>query len=196
MLTEKEKLIVEIYDSRVRGRDTPPPETKIWADDFSYELFSCMQEPRYVVDVGCGYGRCLDTILELGALKYLGIDPSQEQIRLARLLNPGVPFEVGDIYELGAKYPNTFDGYYMAAVLMCLPRDRVKEALLSVRASLKQGAVGLLSAPKGAGEYEWQSNSFTLFEYQELHDLCDSVGLPVWEAHLDKQMIVLGTHAR
>ena len=65
-------------------------------------------QDKKVLDVGCGYGRVSDMFEN-----YLGIDPSEEMIKLAKELHPDKKFEIGDV---GSKY----SGFDVAFAVMCL----------------------------------------------------------------------------
>lgn len=122
----------------------------VWADPFSRGAFGSLPQNHLVVDVGCGYGRMVDILDDLGIERYLGVDPAEEQINLARRLHADSPlrtFEVGNIYELGEKYPGRFDGFMLMAVLMHIPAPRLEEAFRSLRKALKVPGTGMFSTP-------------------------------------------------
>jgi SAM-dependent methyltransferase len=156
------------YEEQAK-REVPDP-TPLWADGFSRSIFRQRRTGR-VVDIGCGDGRFTTILADLGIRRdeYLGIDLSAEQIAFAQKLHPGHHFEVGSIYEVGSRYPRHFSGFWCAAILMLLPRERLQEALSSLRACLTVGAVGLVSTPAGSGE-ALSVNGFelTLYEADEL----------------------------
>ena len=114
-------------------------------------MFAEVAADHPVADIGCGYGRAIPILDGFGIRNYLGVDFSEEQIRRARRKYPMHRFEVCNLYDLGKKYRNALGGFMLIAVFMCVPRHRAIEALSSIRASLKSGAVGFLSTRKGLG---------------------------------------------
>ncbi|MBI4120859.1 MAG: class I SAM-dependent methyltransferase [Parcubacteria group bacterium] len=154
MLTAQEQHAVRRYnEDALRGLTYG----SVWADWFSQSVFDCLPPDHTVVDVGCGYGRIVPILEDLGIQKYIGIDPAEEQLNFARRLHPPSPlrtFEVGTIYDLGTKYTERFDGFLLMAVLMHIPAARLDEALSSLRRALKIPGTGMFAVPVGGKDEE------------------------------------------
>lgn len=183
MLTERELAMLHAYEEQ--SKQEKPDPTPLWADSFSRSIFRHRRTGR-VIDIGCGDGRFTTLLAELGIRRkeYLGVDVSPGQIAFAQKLRPGHTFEVGSIYEVGSRYPNQFSGFWCAAILMLLPRERLAEALISLRACLMMGAAGLVSTPAGAGE-AMSVNGFELTLY-EVDELEAAFAAAQFDARIDK----------
>jgi len=150
MLTNKEKRVVDTYNRLARTGDMLG--RALWVDDFTRGIYSRLPTPNRVVDVGCGSGRFIPLLEDLGIEGYLGVEPAVEQIKVTRQTHPSYEFVEGSIYSLGATYPQAFDGFILVTVLMHIQRSRLGVALTSLRACLKVGAVGFVSTPGGGGK--------------------------------------------
>ncbi len=148
-IKEEEEKIHALYEDLGRKGDIDYAGA-VWADSIVRHAFASFSGGE-VVDVGCGYGRFVPVLPDIGvkAEDYLGIDFSEEQIKLARRLYPRLRFEVASIYEAGNRYLARFNGFFCTAMFMHIPRARAAEALASLRNCLQDGAVGLLSTPEG-----------------------------------------------
>src|ERR1700677_1673284 len=144
MFTERESETLSVYERL--GREEEIESVPIWADRLTIGTYAQLPTNAIVVDIGCGHGRFVDILpdLRICSSAYVGIDPAESQIRLARKLHPHHSFEIGDIYELGKKHPKRFGGFICTAVLMHLPRERLKEGLASLRARLWDNAMGYI----------------------------------------------------
>ena len=161
-LNEYDKLCIDYYNRQALiGKMYHP----LVVDGSSPGVFSELVPGHTVVDAGCGYGRAVSILPALGINGYLGLDFADEQIALAQRLFPGFRFDVCSIYDMGKKYPLQFDGFILTAVLMCIPRTRAHEALMSIRATLKPGALGLVATLHGQG-ISLNSEGFPAYRYQ------------------------------
>jgi SAM-dependent methyltransferase len=98
-----------------------------------------------VLDYGCGYGRQLAELAQLGYRNLAGVDPSAAMVERARGLLPGTPIEVCEAAR--APHPDAaFDAVVLSAVLTCVPRDDDQRALLAeIHRLLRPGGILLLS---------------------------------------------------
>lgn len=148
-MKEEESRIHALYEDMGRKGEIDY-DCVVWADTVIRHAFTSFTGGE-LIDVGCGYGRFVPVLPDIGveAEDYLGIDFSEEQVKLARRLYPRLRFEVASIYEVGNRYSSRFSGFLCTAMFMHIPRARMKDALSSLRHCLKDGAVGLLSTPEG-----------------------------------------------
>jgi SAM-dependent methyltransferase len=118
----------------------PPPgpfEDILWAQ-------TKMASDPLFLDVGCGHGRMVPCLREMGITRYIGIDPSTEMIRIARREYPGVDFREMDLYSLPDNFPpGHFDVFLAMITLSHVPVDKMEKALLSIRKVMKPGGVGV-----------------------------------------------------
>ncbi|MES2931186.1 MAG: class I SAM-dependent methyltransferase [Patescibacteria group bacterium] len=177
MLTKSEKKTLRIYEKYANGGEVD--STGLWADAFSMGVFRGFPAGGRLIDIGCGSGRAVPLLRDLMIEDegYLGIDPSPAQVRLAKELHPLHKFEVGNIYDVGKKYPAHFDGFWCSCVLMHIPRHKLPKALRSLRTCLKEGAVGLISTPRGVGNVlNTDEMLLTLLEFDELTQFFTDAG--------------------
>ena len=97
-----------------------------------------------ICDLGCGPGQIAGYFHARGA-SACGIDLSDEMVRCARSLNPGVPFEQGDMLALSSVADSTFGGVAAFYSIIHIARERVVEALSELKRVLKPGGVLLVT---------------------------------------------------
>ena len=98
-----------------------------------------------ILDYGCGYGRQLVELRELGYSHLAGIDASSAMVERARREVPGVPISLCGA--LPCEHPaDSFDAVLLSAVLTCVPGDEDQHAILrEVHRLLRPGGVLFLS---------------------------------------------------
>lgn len=107
------------------------------------------KEQPAVLEIGCGNGRDAMEILRR-TNQYLGIDISDELIKLAKEKNPNGTFIVADIehYQL----PENLDAIFAFASLIHVPKESLKKILADGLKALNAGGVFRISM-KRANEY-------------------------------------------
>lgn len=126
-----------------------------------------------VCELGCGPGQVARYLKDRGA-RIRGIDLSAEMVRVARRLNPDIPFEQGDMLAL-----NLPDGSIASFVLFYsiihIKREDVTSAFREMHRVLSPGGKLLVSFHGGEGELhrdEWYgqpvSIDFRLFQGDEM----------------------------
>lgn len=177
-LSAQEKQAVRHYNDRIRRGDVV--EHPAFLSDFLRTTFTGLPENAEVIDVGCGFGRAVPILRQLGFNRYLGIDPSRESVELCRKNFPECQFEEDEIRTIGAHYPNRFDAFFMTAMLMYIPRPDLGLAIRSLRQCLKTGAMGFFSFPPGEfGKLTQETRSglkTTLFSPAEIDEAFVSNG--------------------
>ncbi|MEK7497010.1 MAG: class I SAM-dependent methyltransferase [Patescibacteria group bacterium] len=107
-----------------------------WWNDSAYIFFNYLQKGDRILDVGCGAGLKTKYLMEKG-FKVVGIDFSEEMIKLAKEYCPTGEFYVKDIREsLGL---DIFDGIFAQAILLHIPKAQVSEVLNEFKNSIKDG---------------------------------------------------------
>lgn len=140
-----------------------------WADEL--KLFKELLPEGKILEIGCGGGRDARDLTEAG-YGYLGTDISEGLVKEARKNNPKAAFEVFSLYDLNFK--DKFDGFWCSAVLIHVPKQRIDEALRSIKRNIKAGGIGLIVIKRGKGEqierreeFGGQKFFFTFWENNE-----------------------------
>jgi SAM-dependent methyltransferase len=93
-----------------------------------------------VLDYGCGYGRTLAELAQLGFTSLTGVDSSAGMIEQARAQQPAMRFAVLDAPPALPFADATFDLVVVFAVLTCIPGDQAQRRLIAeLRRVLKPG---------------------------------------------------------
>ncbi len=107
-----------------------------------YELIKLLKtlEFKTVFEVGCGFGRITELINNNFIIeKYDAIDISEEQIKNARVKNPGVNFLVGDLLKYDT--PLKYDLVIASELLMHLPPNLITETIIKLISITKKDLV-------------------------------------------------------
>jgi len=111
--------------------------------------------PR-VLDAGCGAGYESMRLKNLGA-DVVGIDISEESVKIARERNPGCRFEVTDCRMLARKEVGFFDGVAALALIVHIEDAELPLVFKNFRNALKPGGYVLLAFREGEGFSEERS---------------------------------------
>jgi len=111
---------------------------------FTHPLHSPWLEPvgrdAAVLDYGCGYGRTLAELAQLGFASLTGVDSSAGMIERARAQQPTTRFAVLDAPPSLPFADASFDLVVLFAVLTCIPGDEAQRRLIAeLRRVLKPG---------------------------------------------------------
>lgn len=100
---------------------------------------------KTVLDVGCGFGWCEFTFSKYHPKKMIGIDPSEESIKIARKFkHPSCSFKIGNALKLPFK-DNTFDTVMSWEVLEHIPKNTEEQMFKEIYRVLKPGGQVFLS---------------------------------------------------
>jgi cyclopropane fatty-acyl-phospholipid synthase-like methyltransferase len=116
---------------------------------FVAELEARLREGTRVLDLGCGDGSKTKRLAE--RFDVVGVDISEEQLRLARSKVPAATLVRADFAELD--FPaDTFDGVTALYSAMHVPRDDHADLFARIRRWLKPGGLFLASLSHVGGE--------------------------------------------
>lgn len=118
-----------------------------WWQEGTDQFAKLLTRGASVLDVGCGTGLPAQRLCEHG-LTVLGIDFSEKQIELAKINAPDATFKVMDFNDV-AILQQTFDGIFIQASLLHVPRNKAGDFLSAVVKKLAPGGY-LYVAVKGA----------------------------------------------
>ena len=121
-------------------------------DDFYEKEYDTLQKllPKgRILEIGCGAGRDAEHLIKLG-YDYVGTDIADKLLEAAKKRVPQGQFLVSDIYSMNFK--DKYDGFWCAAVLLHIPRQRLHEALAAIASQIKQGGIGFISTKEGVSD--------------------------------------------
>lgn len=134
-----------------------------------------------VLEIGSGTGKDASALIALG-YDYIGTDASIGLLEIARKRNPGATFKLVKVHDLN--FPNSkFDGFWTAATLLHIPKDKIDKALLSIKSVIKPEAVGFISIKAGKGERTDPQTGrwFAYYSLDEFHSVLEKNGFTVIE---------------
>lgn len=146
-LTRPEEITKSSYDREAEAWTSDHETQKFWSTNF--DVFHELLPQGRILEIGCGAGRDAQELIQLG-YDYIGADISSGLLVKARKNNPGADFREVSLYDLDFKEP--FDGFWCAAVLIHVPKERINEALQAVKRNIKTGAIGFIAVKEGKGE--------------------------------------------
>ncbi|MCH4887115.1 class I SAM-dependent methyltransferase [Acidaminobacter sp. JC074] len=112
------------------------------------------RSPR-ILDLCCGVGSDSDRLNQLGA-SVVGLDFSEESIKIARKNYPKNDFNVGNMLE-DYSHLGRFDGCILLAGLVHIPNNRLEMAFKQLYKVLKKDAYVLIIVNDGIGKSERMS---------------------------------------
>ena len=140
-----------------------------------------------LLDVGCGPGHVARALHELG-VDVRGVDLSPAMVALARQLNPGIEFAVGDMLELELE-PGSLGGAVAFYSMIHLARDDLDLVVTTLADAIRPGGpllvavhagTGLLTAEEVLGEPV--TMAVTLFDQDEVAGAMERAGFAVESA--------------
>ncbi|OGZ68533.1 MAG: hypothetical protein A3D35_02205 [Candidatus Staskawiczbacteria bacterium RIFCSPHIGHO2_02_FULL_34_9] len=142
-----------------------------------------------ILDVGCGGGTKSQYLIDKG-MKVVGIDIAENMVQIAKREVPKGEFMAMDLLDVD-KISHDFDGIFMQAVLLHIPKKDVMEILQKMVNKLKSKGLLYVSVkekrPGGVDEekkidddygYEYE-RFFSYFTIDELNQDLESLGLEV-----------------
>jgi SAM-dependent methyltransferase len=158
---------------------------------FDRELLDAFAERRrndgLVLDVGCGPGHVARYLHDRG-VDVAGVDLSPQMVEVARRLNPGLRFDVGDMAALDVEDAG-LAGLVAFYSIIHIPREGVPGVVREFRRVIRPHGELVLAVHAGTGsvrrdEFLGQPVPFeaTFFERDELVPLVEGAGFRVEEA--------------
>lgn len=139
MKSPKEKTI-ETYDT-IALQFTKSRIPLFWKPEI--ERYESHLPGKKILDIGCGSGRDAAIFIADG-LEYVGVDASEEMVRLAKEQVPAVAFKKMDFYKLD--FPDdTFDGFWATASLFHVPKQEIELVLLEAKRIIRPDGIGFIA---------------------------------------------------
>lgn len=142
---------------------------------------------KKVLDVGCGPGRDTKSLMERG-FHVVGIDYSESMIREAKNNVPDGDFRLMDMRKLEFE-DNSFDGVWVFASLLHIPKNEAKKVLEEFRRILKKDGILGISVKQGKGEVleneEGTTRFFAYYDQDELISLLKKSNFEILESLIE-----------
>lgn len=160
-----------------------------WWQEGTNQFISYLKNGASVLDVGCGGGTKSNYLASKG-LDVLGIDFSDNMIGIASREVPNARFLVMDIKEIENLNEN-FDGIFMQAVLLHVPKNEVDGVLRKAVTKLNPGGSlyiavkekmegGVDEEVKEENDYGYEyKRFFSYFSVDELRQRLQNIGLEI-----------------
>ena len=139
-----------------------------------------------VCDLGCGPGH-VARYLRARGVEVFGLDISPRMVEIARQLNPGIPFDQGNMQALDLP-DSSLAGVVAFYSMIHLARSAVPRSLDELMRVLRPGGVALISVHGGEGELhadeflgQTVSIDASLFQPAEMQTLLEGAGFKVEE---------------
>ena len=137
--------VADVYADRFVATEPEQPVDLAMINHFA----GLLQEPRRVLDAGCGAGRMLPYLAAHGCAPE-GVDLSPEMVRRARADHPEYPSAVGSLTDLD--YPDaTFDGVFSWYSTIHNPDEDLDRMFAEMVRVLRPGGYLLVAFQAGDG---------------------------------------------
>lgn len=139
-------------------------EIKTFTHPIDLELITTfINKQSIIVDFGCGYGRIVKQLTDLGFENVCGFDTSKELIARGKSENNFALHHINNPTELKLE-DNSIDCIILFAVLTCIPSNEGQNSLISLLLSkLKKSGIIYIS------DYYLQENSVEVDRYEYLN---------------------------
>ena len=132
------------------------------------------QAPFAILDLGCGPGRDLKALREMGHAP-VGVDGSARFVEMARAWS-GCTVWQQDFLALDLPAAQ-FDGVFANAVLFHVPSRAIAGVLAALHASLKPGGVLFCSNPRGQNQEGWNGPRYgSYYDLEHWSELVQQAG--------------------
>ncbi|MFZ5509164.1 MAG: class I SAM-dependent methyltransferase [Pseudomonadota bacterium] len=120
--------------------------------------------PCRILDLGCGPGRDLETLRQLGH-DPIGLEACPAFVAMARQYSGCEVWQQDFLrLELPAQF---FDGIFANASLFHVPKSEIRRVLGELRASLRPAGVLFSSNPRGRDEEGWSGERFGVWWHED-----------------------------
>jgi len=175
-------LVAEEYTQHISGELEHKPLDRELLDRFA----SRVDKTGSVCEIGCGPGHVARYLHEHG-VKVSGCDLSLKMVEQARLINPGLEFQAGDMMSLEMP-DHAMAGIVAFYSIIHIPRAKVVQALRELGRVLRPGGLLFLAFHLGEGMLhrdEWWGKNvcvdFSFFRSDEMSGYLHEAGFEVEE---------------
>jgi len=184
---DKLKQTIDYYDREAKNWTSAHGGNQgdsYWKDEM--KKFHKLLPSGKVLEIGSGAGKDAAALIALG-YDYTGTDASEGLLQVAIKRNPGARFVHMAVNNLNLP-GEEFDGFWTAATLLHIPKDKIDNALIKIKSVLKPEAVGFISVKAGAGERTDPQTDrwFAYYSQKEFHEVLGRNGFEVIEEETRK----------
>ena len=170
---------MDTYNAGARRWGDGKRYVQFWSTEL--EVFRRLLPSGRVLDVGSGTGTPTQLLCSAG-YEVVGVDVSESMLQIAAENCPRAEFHLASVYELPFA-DASFDGAWLAASLLHLPKARINEALTEVRRVLAPHGAAFIAVKRGHGErieHTGIGDRFlAYYQPDELRRAVEQAGLPV-----------------
>jgi len=151
-----------------------------------YKFYKSIIFGKKIIDLGCGAGRDAEAFVKDG-FNYLGIDSSEEMLKIAKERVPDGQFEVMNLRNIDLPF-ESFDGFWASASLLHFPKKEVPMILKSFYNILKNNGVGFISVKEKRDvdegfikeeKYGGIERYFSFFTEEEMDNFLEKAGFSI-----------------
>lgn len=181
------KKTIETYEQTADFYDSLYPDVNKENIDFFIDK---LNEDK-ILDIGCGSGRDSEYFVNKG-LDVIGIDLSNRFIEISQAKVPKAKFIKMDMRNIN--FPvNSFDGIWLMASLLHIPKLEIKDTVIKFREVLKTNGIIYISVKLGEGEkfvkryrYKGLEKFFAFYTESEISNLLEDCGFEIIKLSLYK----------
>lgn len=112
-----------------------------------------------ILDIGCGFGHTMQSIINTGYSNVFGVDINSESINFCNKNQLSVEL-IPNIRGYAVNHKNSFDVIIMTHVIEHIKKDEIIETIISIKEMLKDGGFLYIVTPNGYA----RSGAYWLFE--------------------------------
>jgi ubiquinone/menaquinone biosynthesis C-methylase UbiE len=147
---------------------------------------------KKILDVGCGPGRDTKYFTEQG-LDVTAIDLTKALLEIAKKQAPKAQFHLMDMRKL--KFPdNSFDGLWVNASLLHIPKKEAKQTVIGFKRILKPGGIIFIAVREGVEEKfsfdKGLKRFYANYTKEELENLIKTAGFEIINTTLVKKDLI------
>lgn len=175
---------VDYYDKKAKSWQNS--HSGITSRDKEILTFESFLPRGKVLEIGSGIGDDARNLINHG-YDYVGIDASEELLKVAQSKNPEGKFIRMNFYELNFD-DNSFDGFWSAATLLHVRKEKIEQVLAKINKLLKTDGVGFISMMEGSGEKEDPNTGrwFSYYSKKEFIEILNKTGFEIVQINKSK----------
>jgi len=159
---DKKEQTIQTYNKSAKALSKKFYDIGVRVKDIKKGFSFIEKDNPKVIEIGCGNGREAEEILK-HTNNYLGIDISEELIKIAKKENPNGKFKIADVESFS--FPQNIDIIFSFASLLHSDKDNVKRILDRVYKSLSRDGIFYISLKYGDYQEKTVKDEFGIRTY-------------------------------